>query len=156
MAERLALERRTTRIYEALLAKLATISSTATPAREQIRWFRNEEAAHFEILCEAIESLGGDPLAPLPRGDAIDAQARLLSRVIEDPQTPLARCVELLLDIVAADLAGWDELLALARADGHDALEQRFLLIRHEVAEQVHCLRQWSTALTTKSVQAAA
>jgi len=156
MAERLAFARCGTRIYEALIEKLEAVPRTPIPSRDQIRLFRDEEAAHFEILCEAIESLGGDPLAPAARADAIHAHASAIVRTIADPQTPLARCVELLREAVRVDLAGWEALLGLARASGHDALEQRFLLVLQEMSEQLHWLTQWSNVMATSTAQAAA
>ena len=69
---RLAFERTSTRLYEAVLGCLDASSPPAMPeARcdgpdpQTLMRFRNEEAAHFELLCEALESLGTDAVTEM-------------------------------------------------------------------------------------------
>jgi hypothetical protein len=156
MAERLAFERCATQIYEAMLEKLASTPSNQGLSHEVLRRFRDEEAAHFEVLCEAIESLGGDPLAPTASADAIGAEASALLAAIKDPRASLARCLNTLLVAELADHAGWEALFRVAQECGQDALAERLYLVLQEETEQVHCVKHWRSMVLLKAVQAAA
>lgn len=156
MAERLAFERGAARIYEALLEKLDATPGKPIVSKDAIRRFRDEEAAHFQILCEAIESLGGDPLTWAPTANPIVVQASVLRRAIEDPRSPLAQCVDALLSWERVDLAGWEELLRIANESSQDALAQRLCLVVQAEREQVACVTQWASACAETAAQAAA
>lgn len=150
---RLRFERVSTRLYEALLDRLGGTTETA-PARAQrgapnpatVLQFRNEEAAHFELLCEALACLGADPVAEL---DATAAHIGIDLCARRELPPDLAQTLDELLDIEQADEAGWRRLLATARACGLDELAHRFEQAHAEEIVHVRELRRWRAQMPT-------
>jgi len=149
---RLAFERTSTRLYEVLLDRI-DVSHTAPRSqrgaleRETLVRFRNEEAAHFELLCEALVSIGADPLVELDNivSDPISATVAASPTGASLDQS---EALEILLDAEQADEAGWRRLVASAHAYGMDELAHRF---EHAHAEEIGHVRQllaWRAALT--------
>ena len=156
MAERLAFERGTTRLYEALLARLdADDGSRYDAACSAFRRFRDDEAAHFQMLCEAIESLGGDALAPASSDSVIASQSTALLRAVEDPRASIAECLHMLLAAELSDEAGWAMLLELARASGLDALVERCQSALSTENDHVAYIKGWTNRLASGSLSAA-
>lgn len=152
---RLAFERTSTRLYEAFLAKLDVPANTmaATPRtwhcaidRETLMRFRNEEAAHFELLCEALESMGADPLAELDAAGA-DARATADPDMLSSGRLDTGQALAVLLDAEQADEAGWRRLVATAHDAGMDELALRFKQAHGEELVHVRQLRAWQIAL---------
>ena len=156
MAERLAFERCATRLYEALLARLATGTGESALPRATLQRFHDDAAAHFEILCEGIESLGGDPLAPAAAGDVVAEQTQTLLQAINDTRVCLRCCVDTMLFAELSDRAGWEALLEIASTSGRDALAQRFQIVLQEKAEHVDRISGWAAELARRSLRAAA
>src|SRR5688572_25927052 len=76
LGERLAFERAGTRLYQALIIKcLATPAAQSVIEMDLLEEIHNEEARHFELLHEAIESLGADPTAQTPCADLTGVQS---------------------------------------------------------------------------------
>ena len=72
LGDRLASERTGTRLYDALLVKLAAARPhPGGPTRDQLERIRDEETAHFILVSEAIDALGGDPTAAPASADVI-------------------------------------------------------------------------------------
>src|SRR5262249_26639673 len=70
LGERLAFERTASRLYELLIGKVAALGSfPGGPSRERLIQIYDEEASHFELLRDIIESLGGDPTVQTPSAD---------------------------------------------------------------------------------------
>src|SRR5947209_14400179 len=70
LGERLAFERTGTRLYEALISKFDAYGSTPNgPTREDLVEIHEDEQAHYELVREAMEELGGDPTAMTPSAD---------------------------------------------------------------------------------------
>lgn len=136
LGERLAFERTSTRLYDALLAKCDVLldgaAGTGTPAdglgitRGQVEAIRRDEARHFLLVKEAIETLGGDPTAQTPSADTGGVEAGGLLQVLHDPRTSLAQSLHALLTAELSDHAGWETLVALAQAAGQDAMATDF------------------------------
>lgn len=148
---RLAFARTSTRLYEAFLEQLDA-SPPAAPGsqrggldRQTIVHFRNEEAAHFELLCEALESLGADAL--VEDGGSNDASrpanAVALNVAAIDPVARL----DTLLDAEQADEVGWHRLVATTHAYGMDELAHRFEQAHAEEIGHVRQLQAWRAAL---------
>lgn len=115
LSERLAMERTATRLYDALLTKLAVVKEgmvSITP--EQVASIRGDEARHAILIKEAIESLGGDPTAMTPSADNVGVEAMGLVQVLNDPRSSLAQSLHALLTAELSDGVGWETLIALA------------------------------------------
>lgn len=135
MAERLAMERTATRLYDALLTKLDALEHGAGGAmagvrgsisRAQAASIRGDEARHAVMMKEAIESLGGDPTAMTPSADAVGVEAMGLVQVLNDPRASLAQSLHAILTAELSDGVGWETLIALAHEQGHVDLVDSF------------------------------
>lgn len=151
MRARLAFQRTSTRLYEALLDKLDATAGAALRSqrgslnRNTLLRFRNEEAAHFELLCESLESIGVDPVDELSRkSDHGTTHAPL------PPKTEVmdaADVLNALLDIELTDEADWKQLVATAHDCGLDDLAHRFEQAHSEEIGHVRQLRAWTVML---------
>jgi rubrerythrin len=127
LGERLAFERTSTRLYDALLAKCDVMpDGPAGMTRTHVEDIRRDEARHFLLLKEAIDKLGGDPTSQTPSADVAGVESLGLVQVLHDPRTSLAQSLHALLTAELADGAGWETLLALASDAGQDDLAARF------------------------------
>lgn len=115
MAERLAMERTATRLYDALLTKLAVVdAATATIGIDDVASIRGDEARHALMLADAIASMGADPTAMTPSADLAGVEAMGLVQVLNDPRTSVAQSLHALLTAELSDGVGWETLIALA------------------------------------------
>lgn len=158
LGERLAYERSGVRVYDALIAKCeCTITSGMAEQKidiEKLKEFRAQEAQHFHMLTEAINSLGGDPTAQTPDADASGVGASGLMKVITDPRTTISQSLEAMLAIELADYAAWDLLIKLAEDMGLSSMAEKF---RHALSqEDIHLIvvRQWHEDLVRSQVTA--
>lgn len=176
LGERIAFERGGVRLYDALITKYQAISQTegdilqsadqdipdslqdpiltptpstlsAESGAQTLERIRAEELAHFKMLCEVMEQLGGDPTAQTPCADVIATAAMGLIQVVTDPRTTLAQSLGAVLTAELTDNAGWELLIELADDAGEDELSSRFMLALSE--EQVHLLsvKRWLRTL---------
>jgi ferritin-like protein len=149
LGERAAFERGGTRLYDAVLSKFDALPNpNGAVSRETLQHFRDEEAQHFQLLCEAIEKLGGDPTAMTPCADVAGVQAMGLMQSVTDPRTTLTQCLSTMLVAELADGAAWELLIGLARSGGHDELAQRFEAALREETEHLRQVRSWVQDLT--------
>jgi ferritin-like protein len=149
LGERAAFERGGTRLYDAILSKFdADPHEHGSVSRDILQHFRNEEAEHFNLVCEAVEQLGGDPTAMTPCADLVGVQAMGLWQSVTDPRTTLAQCLNTMLVAELADNAGWELLITLARASGHDDIATRFQKALEEEAQHLTQVRAWVQELT--------
>lgn len=92
MAERLAMERTATRLYDALLVKVDALhEGRGTISREQVAGIRGDEHRHALLMRDAIAALGGDPTAMTPSADLVGVEAMGLVQVLSDPRTSMAQ-----------------------------------------------------------------
>jgi hypothetical protein len=145
LRERLAFARTSTRLYEELLAALETSPAAHRfgLSRDVIVRFRNEEAAHFELLCEAIESLGSDPLAVVASVSSNSARPEIARQATGNPRKSIANTLQRLLDMEQVDQSAWELLVATARASGYEELARRFGHAWFEETEHVRQLQMW-------------
>ena len=108
LGERIAFERTGTRLYDALILKyraareldggeLAPVAEgQASPEQpeETLARIRAEELEHFNMLCDAMRSLGGDPTAQTPCADVSAVASSGIMQVLNDPRTTLDQCLE--------------------------------------------------------------
>lgn len=161
IGERIAFERGGTRLYEALIRKyevleeLGASGAVSVPpelsgddVHATMLRIRDEEHAHFLMLCEAMESLGGDPTAQTPCGDVIATASLGLLQVVSDPRTTLAQSLNAVLTAELTDNAGWELLSELAHEAGEDNLAERFTAALEQEEQHLVTVRAWVKALT--------
>lgn len=147
LGQRIAFERTGTRLYDALIAKV----QAAGPKQDKdmlidLHRIRDEEAAHFRMLCEAARSAGADPTAQTPCADTAAMASMGLIQVVTDPRTTVAQSLEAALTAELTDNAGWDLLIEVAGATGHKAMAQSFDTARAEEEEHLATIRRWLRA----------
>lgn len=169
IGERIAFERGGVRLYDALITKYQAIfqtegdvlqsaspgaagsapeqtSSALLPAEtsfETLERIRSEELAHFRLLCEIMEQLGGDPTAQTPCADVIATASMGLIQVVTDPRTTLAQSLSAMLTAELTDNAGWELLIELADDAGEDELSSRFKAALSEEQAHLVSIRHW-------------
>jgi hypothetical protein len=169
IGERIAFERTGTRLYEALIVKYRASqevepdalppatredggASTEVPAETLMR-IRSEELAHFNMLCEAMRQLGGDPTAQTPCADVTAVASAGFMQVLNDPRTTLAQCLNTMLSVELTDNVGWELLISLAEDAGESELAGRFLAALGQEQEHAAIIRQWVTAIMSEAPQ---
>lgn len=159
MGARLAFERSGVRLYEALLAKLDAkepIGPVANaPDRKKLERICRQEHEHFQLLCEAIERLGGDPTAMTPAANVGATAASGLPKVLLDPRSTFAQCLHAILVAELTDRDGWQLLVELAEANGQDELAARFRDALETEEEHLELVRQWILEATLAGEPAA-
>jgi hypothetical protein len=144
LGERLAFELGGTRLYEALIAKLAAANPRpGGPTREALEEIRDEELAHAGLLMRAIERVGADPTALTPCADVTGVLADGLVKVLTDPRTTLTQCLDAILTAELTDNAGWELLADLAAGLEQDELAEECRLALAEEAEHLARVRGW-------------
>ncbi len=122
LGERLAFERTGTRLYDALITKCdVMLDGDISMTIEDLEQIRADEARHFNMIADAIESLGGDPTSQTPSADLAGVESMGLVQVLNDPRTTIAQSLHAIVTAELSDKAGWETLIALA--DEHDLTE---------------------------------
>lgn len=144
LGERLAFERTGTRLYDALIAKFEALGDSGASVRlEDLQKIRADEARHFAIVADAIESLGGDPTAETPSADLAGVESLGLMQVLTDPRTSFAQSLHAILLAEMADHAGWEMLIALADENQQGSLITEFTTALSEEREHLELVQQW-------------
>lgn len=140
LGERLAFERTGVRLYEAVLSKFDALGSyDGGPSRADLEQILSDEFTHFNLLQDALKSLGADPTVMTPSADLHATISKGALEVVVDPRTTLAQSLEAALVLELADNACWSHLTQMAENAGHRELVQRFA--RALVQEQEHLAR---------------
>lgn len=134
LGERIAFERTGVRLYEALLSKYeATEDKVGLPPLERLEQFYLEEKKHFEMACDVMTDIGGDPTAMTPAADICGMAGNGWMQVIADPRTNFLQSLEIILQAELVDNASWDTLVSLAeKLDMTDAVEQFKIALEEE------------------------
>jgi ferritin-like metal-binding protein YciE len=144
LGERLAFERSGVRLYEALITKYqATPQKVSGMSAEELLHIREEEARHFKLVNDAMETLGADPTAQTPCAAVIGVEGVGLSQVVEDPRTTLAQSLNAILVAELADNAGWELLIELAEQMGQDDMAANFREALSHEQEHLSKVKQW-------------
>lgn len=142
LGQRLAFERGGTRLYDTLLVKCDAADSTLPPEdTAALRRFRDQEAEHFMLVVQALETLGADPTAQTPCADLVGLEAAGLVQAMNDPRTSLVQSLNVMLDAELIDNAAWEMLIELARDLGHDRIADSFQVAAVQEAEHLSHLR---------------
>ncbi|AEG93181.1 ferritin-like domain-containing protein [Ramlibacter tataouinensis] len=176
VGERIAFERGSVRLYEALIAKY---EATAGPAGgvlpmaqdvienemqalavlapvegeqplDTLRRIRTEELVHFKLVCDGMVRLGGDPTAQTPCADVIGTASLGLIQVVTDPRTTLAQSLTAILTAELTDNAGWELLIQLAEQSGESELAGEFLGALAQEQEHLATIKGWVAALVSQ------
>ena len=122
LGERLAFERTGTRLYDALITKCdVMLNGDISMTIADLEQIRADEARHFLLISDAIESLGADPTSQTPSADLAGVESMGLIQVLNDPRTSIAQSLHAIVTAELSDKAGWETLIALA--DEHDLVE---------------------------------
>ncbi len=147
VGERLAFERSGTRLYEALVSKHEAFGSfDGGPSRAELIDILNEEHRHFIVLEQAMRKMGGDPTAITPSADVAATAAAGVMKVIVDPRTSLLQSLEAILIAELTDNACWDELGAIAKRGGEDALAKLAAEAHRTEQEHLTKVKSWIRA----------
>jgi rubrerythrin len=144
LGERLAFERTGTRLYDALITKCEVmLDGQISMAVEDLAAIRADEARHFLLLKDAIETLGGDPTSQTPSADIVGVESMGLVQVLNDPRTSLAQSLHAIVTAELSDKAGWETLIALA--DEHELADMvnDFTLALNEEREHLALVQTW-------------
>jgi rubrerythrin len=144
LGERLAFERTGTRLYDALITKCEVMQGgDISMSVEDLMAIRADEAHHFLMLRDAIESLGGDPTAQTPSADLVGIESSGIMQVLNDPRTSLPQCLHAIMIAELTDKAGWETLVALA--DEHELTDMvnEFSLALNEEREHLALVQTW-------------
>jgi rubrerythrin len=107
---------------------------------EQIR---ADEARHFLLLSDAIESLGGDPTSQTPSADLAGVESMGLVQVLNDPRTSIAQSLHAIVTAELSDKAGWETLIALAEEHDLDDMVNDFSKALSEEREHLSLVQTW-------------
>lgn len=160
LGERIAFERTGTRLYDALITKHLALSNSqdsgSAPAGEAmletLRRIRSDELGHFQMLCECVKTLGGDPTAQTPCADVTATASMGLMQVITDPRTTLAQSLSAILTAELTDNAGWELLTELAAKVGQTELAGRFTEALATEEGHLETVRTWLQSLLMNDV----
>ncbi len=156
LGERLAFERGGVRLYDTLLVKCrATPGLLSADEVQTLMVFRQQELEHLGLVAQAIETLGADPTAQTPCADLVGVKSMGMVQAINDPRTSLVQSLSVVLDAELIDNAGWDMLIDLARASGHDSIADGFAQAAHQEAQHLVQVQSLVARLTLTDASAA-
>ncbi len=144
LGERLAFERTGTRLYDALITKCeAMLDGEISMTIEDLENIRADEARHFLLISEAIESLGGDPTSQTPSADLAGVESSGLVQVLNDPRTSIAQSLHAIVTAELSDKAGWETLVALADEHELSDMVSDFTAALNEEREHLALVQTW-------------
>ncbi|HEX2230491.1 MAG TPA: ferritin-like domain-containing protein [Candidatus Binatia bacterium] len=139
LAERLAFERSGTRLYEALMLKCNAFDGADRAATiAKLEHIYKEELEHFHMLWECLETLGADPTVQTPSADVAAVASQGIPKVLLDPRTTFAQCLEAIMTAELVDGDAWERLTELAEGFNQTEMAEQFRqATRHEKEHQV-------------------
>lgn len=153
LGERLAFERTGTRLYDALITKFETMQDQSTSMTlADLQQIRQDEARHFAIVADAIETLGGDPTSQTPCADLVGVESMGLMQVVTDPRTTIAQSLHAILVAEMTDNAGWELLIALAEDQNQNSLITDFSVALDEERGHLQRVQAWFEEATIGEV----
>ena len=149
LGQRLAYERSGVRLYDAFIMKCKAAQPDLSI--EVLERFRAEELAHFELIRDCIEALGGDSTAQTPCADASGVMAMGLIQLLNDPRSTIPQCVEAMLTAELTDVAAWDLLIELTAQAGLENFTNEFAEAKATEDMHLTTMQQWLTAMTLQN-----
>jgi bacterioferritin (cytochrome b1) len=102
-----------------------------------------EELAHFALVRDAIERLGGDATAQTPCADVVAMQTAGLLHSVTDPRTTVLQSLHALLAAELIDEAAWGLLIALVKEAEQDEIAEAFEHALDQEEEHLRQVRAW-------------
>lgn len=147
LGERAAYERTGTRYYQTLLSKFDAYGSfDGGPTRADLEHILEEEFRHFQLVTEAITTLGADPTVVTPSANVQAVASQGIGQVLADPRMNLLQCLEVMLTVELTDNDCWDALAELATVNGEDELAAQFQRALASEREHLDKVRTWVAA----------
>ena len=145
LGQRLAFERASVRLYEALIFKcLAMRNGRKTVVSvDQLRQFRDEEVEHSRLLKTAIETLGFDSDEWIPDADSNLQSSLQIPKVFTKKTTSVLQCLESVLIFATNDNAEWHTLHGLFTNMGLQDLANQFNQALEEDSRQLETISRW-------------
>ena len=144
IGERLAHERSGVRLYEAFMVKCSVHpSGAASIPLDELEEICAAEARHFKLLTDVLVSLGVDPTAQSPCGDAGGMCSLGVMQLLSDPRTSLSQALTGLLTVELADNAAWELLIRLAEHAGQGTAATQFAAALAEEQRHLELVRHW-------------
>lgn len=94
---------------------------------------------------ECVEQLGGDPTVQTPAADLAAVTSQGIPKVLADPRTTFAQCLEAIMIAELADGDAWDRLSQLADAFGQSEMASKFRDALSEEREHESIIRKLLT-----------
>lgn len=127
LAERLAFERSGVRLYEALMLKCEAFGNSEKGATlQKLEHICSEELEHFHMLWNCVEQLGGDPTVQTPSADIAAVASEGIPKVLLDPRTTFAQCLEAIMTAELVDGDAWERLAELAHGFNQTEMVEQF------------------------------
>ena len=130
LGERLAFERSGIRVYEQMIRKCELAAANNMEGLhisvDRLKEFHNQEAEHFHMLIECMETLGADPTAQTPDADASGVAASGIMKVIMGPRTSVSQALEAMLSLELTDNVAWELLIKIAEDMGLGEMADKF------------------------------
>ena len=147
LAERAAYERGGTRLYDALILKFQSKDNAPSNiSLGKLAKIRADELAHYQLVIDAIRSLGCDPTAQTPSADVVGVQTMGLMQVLNDPRTTFTDCLNAMLTAELTDVDAWDLLARLAEDSGETEMADDFRQALLQENEHLRDIRAWYQA----------
>ena len=143
LGERLAFERSGVRLYDLFITKCGSMPADGLFSLDDVRHVRDEEAQHFKLVADVIESIGGDSTAQTPAADASGVASMGLVKVLADPRTSLPQGLEALLTAELVDNAEWELLIELTDGLGMSDTADQFRSALQEEQEHLSKVKRW-------------
>jgi len=144
LGERLAFERTGTRLYDALITKCEVmLDENISMTLADLEDIRADEARHFRLIADAIESLGGDPTSQTPSADLAGVESMGLIQVLNDPRTTIAQSLHAIVTAELSDKSGWETLVALADEHEIQSMVDDFTVALNQEREHLALVQTW-------------
>lgn len=108
-----------------------------------LKRIRDEEEAHFHLVCRAIEALGADPTAMTPCADVVGVMAAGLLQIVTDPRTTVAQSLNAVQTAELSDNAAWELLIQLAGDLGHSQMAKEFAVALDAERRHLQTINGW-------------
>ncbi len=150
LGERLAFERTSVRLYEALLSKCRH-SGLELPLAK-LEMIQQQELEHFVMVKNALDEMGADPTVERPCADVTAIASSGLLQVVSDPRTSLAQALNAALTSELTDNAAWELLIQMCRQAGFEQTADIFGLALRQEAEHLDIIKSLIEQLTLQTV----
>ena len=149
LGERLAFERTSVRLYQALIDKVAALAGQQLLpfGVAELQRIRDDELAHMHLLASTLDSLGADSSAQTPSANVSALALGGLMQVLTDPRTTVAHCLEAIQIAELADDASWELLISLTEEADQDQFLPQFRSAHASETIHLRLIRGWLHAV---------